>query len=127
MGSFDEFAGFSSKLAEGRLQSNSFDALSSFSLVSVHIGPYPFELVMTFESRTPDDDSDLNAVRFSVVFEGVGDLSIRGLDGIRSVEVGLNASGEFNANFHGVESNISFRFVAVGISGVRRFKMARAF
>ena len=124
MGSFDEFSGLSSRLTEERLQSNSLDALSCFTLISLHIGPDPFELVMTFESPAPDDDSDVNAVRFSVVFEEVGDLFIHGLDGIGSVEVDLSVSDGYNVNFCAVDSKIPFRFGIVRISGVRRFKMA---
>jgi hypothetical protein len=81
---------------------------------------------MTFESPAPDDDSDLNAVRFSVVFEEVGDLFIRGLDGSGSVEVDLSVSNGYNVNFCAEGSEVSFRFGIVRISGVRRFKMAHS-
>ncbi|MFI6406689.1 hypothetical protein [Streptomyces sp. NPDC050548] len=127
MGSFDEFVRFSAKLTDERIRSNSFVALSNFNLISVYVGPDPNELVMTFESPAPDDDTELNAVRFSVVFKEVDDLVVRGFNGIGSMRADVDPAGRYIFHLCAAESNISFRFGAVDVAGVRRFKMARAF
>ncbi|UXY22966.1 hypothetical protein N8I84_32895 [Streptomyces cynarae] len=124
MGSFDEFVRFSAKLSGECIGPNSLAALSGFSLISVHVGPDPIELVMTFESPNPDDDSELNAVRFSVVFEQVSDLAICGYGYEGPSELITEPTGKHVARFGGMDSYLSFRFGAVGVAGVRRFKMA---
>jgi len=122
MSAFDCYARVEAASLAGRTWPALARELSSFRLLSAHVGEGG-KIHLMFESpglgegilREPDAS---DGVRFALAFTGCADVSVSGWGVVDNFSI-IPFNEEYRADFRGPETSMCFRFIRLQVRGMR--------